>query len=170
MEMMKNPDFNRPNHIGYEVRLAFQAGYEQYSPWSSGSTKEHGFGWFHPFGIAEYWLGTGFDEEKEFEGEDMFGAFMLDQFESKYFSVYKMKDGLMYAWEISFGTVEKAAESEKKAHYTFVVGGTGKFKGANGILSGTRASTGNEKPVNGGNLPRALVTTESGLLRIPIEE
>lgn len=157
-------------HIGYEVRTTFQAGYEQYVSWTSGKTKEHGFGWFHPFGKAEYFIGTGFDEEATFRDSALLGPFMLSMFDSKDFCIFKLNDGLLFALELGFGTLESLAEGERTAWYTVVVGGTGRFKGAMAVLQGEKKTVGHRETAGCEMLPRINIMETSGILKIPAKE
>lgn len=157
-------------HVGYEVRTTFQAGYEQYASWTSGETKEHAFGWFHPFGKAEYYIGTGFDEEAAFRDSELLGPFMMSMFDSREFCIFKLNDGLLFAWELGFGSLESLAEGERTAWYTVVVGGTGRFKGATAVLQGEKKTVGHREAAGYGILPRVNITETSGILKIPDEE
>ena len=174
----------------YHVRMNYHAGYDQYREWpGEGRTIHSGIGWFHPFGPSDYYgiadIGKGACEEaKEFPLEKFFTDDWMREFETDLFCIYRMKDGDIYAWDGMFAV--RGLDPEKcivyNSEYTrqdvlvnVVVGGTGKFKGARGILIGTTEGGGDTKVVgempDGSplELPATIMKDLDGWIRLPDE-
>ena len=174
----------------YHVRMNYHAGYDQYRVWpGEGRTIHSGIGWFHPFGPSDYYgiadIGQGACEEaKEFPLEKFFTEDWMEQFETDLFCIYRMEGGDIYAWDGMFAVRGKDPEKciVYNSEYTrqdvlvnVVVGGTGKFKGARGILLGTTEGGGDTKVVgempDGSplELPATIMKDLDGWIRLPDE-
>ena len=174
----------------YHVRMNYHAGYDQYRVWpGEGRTIHSGIGWFHPFGPSDYYgiadIGKGACEEaKEFPLEKFFTEDWMREFETDLFCIYRMEGGDIYAWDGMFAVRGKDPEKciVYNSEYTrqdvlvnVVVGGTGKFKGARGILLGTTEGGGDTKVVgempDGSplELPATIMKDLDGWIRLPDE-
>lgn len=180
-ELRDMPDFsNRTRHTSYEIRIAYEAGVFQEKQWSSGETVHHGVGWFHPFGLSEYFCGRGYAEEKDFSVQELFSEFWQETFDTNLFSVFKLDDGYIYAYDgvfcnRGFGDIQpKPGEGDvhrRDMLINVIVGGTGSYEGATGILLGTAEGSGkaeHERP--GGHVPECLLKMMSGFMKIPLKE
>ena len=175
----------------YHVRMNYHAGYDQYRVWpGEGRTIHSGIGWFHPFGPSDYYgiadIGQGACEEaKEFPLEKYFTEDWMEEFETDLFCIYRMEGGDIYAWDGIYAV--RGEDPEKcipyNSEYTrqdvlvnVVVGGTGRFKGARGILVGTTEGGGDTKVVgempDGSplELPATIMKDMDGWIRLPDEE
>ena len=163
----------------FEVRMAFQAGYAQYREWTSGTTFHSGIGYFHPFGQCRYYMGdTDIAEAKNFPLSGYFSEGWEKDFCEMGFAIYRLPDGDIYAYDGIFGALIKGTEGlgldvpsfRNDILINVVVGGTGRYEGAVGILSGTAEGSGDAKEVKPGFfLPEGLLKLLSGYIKIPVK-
>jgi hypothetical protein len=175
----------------FKVTMNFHAGYDQYNEWPNGGKTIHaGIGWLHPFGPSRYYgvadFGDGYCKEAEqFPTEAFFTEDWMKQYETDLFCIYRMEDGDIYAWDGMFAV--RGLDPSKCVLYNstyvrqdvlvnVVVGGTGRYEGARGILVGTTEGAGERKPVaqlpdgNALELPATIIKHLEGYIRIPVKE
>lgn len=162
----------------FEVRMKYQAGYAQTGSWTSGETEHGGVGWFHPFGPSRYVCGNDFAEAKDFPLENYFSPYWQQTYDTSLFCVYQLEDGCIYAWDGILavrgpGQLEIPLNSEGERRDVLVnviVGGTGAYEGAFGLMMGTAEGSGElGKAPDGSMLPEALIKDLSGYIKIPVE-
>ncbi len=175
----------------YQVRMNFHAGYNVYKPWPNGGMTIHaGIGWFHPFGPSEYYgmaniPGNECEESKQFPLEEHFTEFWMKNFETDLFCIYRMPDGDIYAWDGMFAVrgkdpnkciVYNSEYTRQDVLVNVIVGGTGRYKGAVGLLIGT-AEGGGATKVCGKmpdgtdlELPETIMKDLQGYIRLPDPE
>lgn len=163
----------------YEVHMKYQAGYAQTEPWTSGKTQHGGVGWFHPFGPSRYYCGTEFAEAKDFPLENYFSEYWQQVYDTSLFCVYQLEDGNIYAWDGIFavrgprGELEVPLDTEgghRDILVNVIVGGSGAYTGAFGLMMGTAEGAGKEGTAfNGSVLPEALIKDLHGYIKIPVE-
>ena len=164
----------------YQVRMAYEAGFDLLKPWPcEGMTVHAGIGWFHPFGRSEYYAIAGDCPEKEaFPIEKYFTEDWMDVYDTALFCIYRMKDGDIYAYDGIFcqrglgdeGVPNKTLQLRRDILTNVIVGGTGKYEGARGIMLGTAEGSGWSKVCNeeiGQTLPQALLKCLEGYIKIP---
>ena len=163
----------------FKVRMAFQAGYAQHKPWTSGTTQHRGIGYFHPFGQCEYYMGIDFAEEKDYVFSDYFTQKFEDTIcEGMGFAVYCLPDGNIYCLDSVFGTLfggtwddTSVASFRNDVLLNVVVGGTGRYEGAGGLLMGTAEGSGDAKNVMEDYcVPEGLLKLLEGYIKIPVKE
>jgi hypothetical protein len=166
-----------------EVRMTYEAGAAQYVEWPSGTTIHSGIGWFHPFGKSNYFAGIGYSEAEKFNAEELFSKFWLDEFDTNLFCVYRLPDGDIYAYDGIFAVRDEGDISMAYDDYdtvppirrdvlvNVIVGGTGAYEGAVGIMTGTAEGGGESHTVaEDRTLPDSIVKILSGYMRLPIKE
>lgn len=164
----------------YQVRMAYEAGFDLLKPWPcDGLTVHAGIGWFHPFGRSEYYAIAGDCPEKEaFPIEKYFTEDWMDVYDTALFCIYRMKDGDIYAYDGIFcqrglgdeGVPNKTLQLRRDILTNVIVGGTGKYEGARGLMLGTAEGSGWSKVCNeeiGQTLPQALLKCLDGYIKIP---
>ena len=178
----------KENGAVYAVRMNYHAGYNVYKTWPNGGQTIHaGIGWFHPFGPSEYYgmanvPGNFCEESKEYPLEKFFTEDWMKNFETDLFCIYRMEDGDIYAWDGIFAVrgvdPGKCIGFNSSLHrqdvlINVIVGGTGRFEGARGLMIGT-AEGGGEGKVCGKwpdgsdlELPETIMKDLSGYIRIP---
>ncbi len=168
-------------YVCYDVRMSYQAGYAQFKDWTSGKTVHAGVGWFHPFGPSHYFCGReGFEEAKNYPLENYFSDWWMETFDTRAFCVYRLADGDIYAWDGIFAVRDSSGDIEIPHNSSFlrrdvltniIVGGTGAYEGAIGIMTGTAEGGGEVKTLdNGLTLPEGLLKVLSGYIKIPIKK
>ena len=164
----------------YNVRMAYEAGYDLLKQWPcDGLTVHAGIGWFHPFGRSEYYAIAGdCPEKKAFPIEEYFTEKWMDIFDTGLFCIYRLQDGDIYAYDGIFqqrgagdeGVPSKTVELRRDILTNVIVGGTGRYKGATGLMIGTAEGSGQSKLVNEEiqqTLPQALLKCLEGYIKIP---
>lgn len=159
--------------------MKYQAGYAQTEEWTSGKTQHGGVGWFHPFGPSRYYCGTEFDEAKNFPPERYFSEYWQKVYNTSLFCVYHLEDGDLYAWDGIFAVRGKTGDMEvpldtegehRDILVNVIVGGSGAYTGAYGLMMGTAEGAGKAgKASNGSILPEALIKDLRGYIKIPVE-
>ena len=174
--------------IVYKVRMNYHAGHDQYREWPNGGRTIHaGVGWFHPFGPSEYYgmaniPGEICEESLQFPLEDHFSEFWMKEFETDLFCIYRMPDGDIYAWDGMFAVrgldpnkcvVYNSEYTRQDVLVNVIVGGTGRYVGARGLLIGTAEGGGDTKVVgempDGSplELPATIMKDLEGYMRLP---
>ncbi len=172
----------------YQVRMNFHAGYDQYREWPNGGKTIHsGIGWFHPFGVSNYYgiqdCGEGYNvEAADYPLDKFFTEDWQKEFETDLFCIYRMEDGDIYAWDGMFAirgidphecVIYNSVYTRQDVCVNVVVGGTGRYEGARGLLIGTTEGGGETKGVTmmpDGNpleLPATIIKHLEGYVRIP---
>lgn len=167
----------------YNVRMAYEAGFDLLKPWPcDGMTVHSGVGWFHPFGRSEYYAIVGdCPERKDYPIEKYFTEDWMDVYDTALFCIYRMKDGDIYAYDGIFvqrgagdeGVPNKTLQLRRDILVNVIVGGTGKYKGARGLMIGTAEGSGWSKVCNeetGQTLPQALLKCLEGYIRVPTDD
>ena len=167
-------------YMTYNVRMAYEAGYDLLKKWPcDGLTVHSGIGWFHPFGRSEYFAIAGDCPEKAaYPLEKFFTEDWMDVFDTGLFCIYRLKDGDIYAYDGIFcqrgvgdeAVPDRSLNFRRDILTNVIVGGTGKYEGARGLMIGTAEGSGDFKVVNeeiGQTLPKALLKCLEGYIKIP---
>ncbi len=163
----------------FQVRMAFQAGYAQYQEHTSGTTYHSGIGYFHPFGQCRYYMGDNFAEEKDFPIPALFTDKFVGDFCEMGFAIYSMADGDIYCYDGIFGALTAGTEGigldvpscRNDVLLNVVVGGTGRYEGARGLLMGTAEGSGETQQLKPDFfLPEGLLKLMEGYIKIPVKE
>lgn len=171
----------------FSVRMNYHAGYGVYKEWPNGGITIHsGIGWFHPFGPSEYYgmacpPDNMCEEAKAFPLEKHFTDFWMENFQTDLFCIYRLPDGDIYAWDGIFAVrgkdpnkciVYNSEHTRQDILVNVIVGGTGRYEGATGVMVGT-AEGGGEAKICGtmadGNplvLPETIMKDLEGCMRI----
>lgn len=189
--MSAKSDFNNNEpfkpYVSYNVRMAYQAGYAQHKLWPcNGMTVHSGVGWFHPFGQSEYFAISGDCPEKEaFPIDQYFTEDWMDIYDTSLFCIYRMKDGDIYAYDGIFCVRDEGGDQEIPYASSFlrrdiltnvIVGGTGKYEGARGLMLGTAEGSGEVRVVESDKipadykLPEGLLKCLEGYIKIPAQD
>ena len=172
----------------YHVRMNYHAGYGVYKEWPNGGRTIHsGIGWFHPFGPSEYYgvaniPGETCEESKQFPLQTYFTEDWMKNFETDLFCIYRLADGDIYVWDGMFAVrgldahkciVYNSEYTRQDVIVNVVVGGTGRYEGARGLLIGTTEGGGATKVVgkmpDGSDLelPETIMKDLDGWIRLP---
>lgn len=168
--------------MSYHVRMAYQAGHAQWRDWPcEGKTVHAGIGWFHPFGKSEYVAIAGDCEEKKaFPIEKYFTDDWMEVYDTALFCIYRLADGDIYAYDGIFCV--RGGDGDQEIPYgsdyirrdvltNVIVGGTGRYEGARGIMIGTAEGSGSVANVGDDlTLPEGLLKCLDGYIKIPIKE
>lgn len=161
------------------VKMYMQAGHEQWEAWETGKFTVHaGEGYIDPFGVGTYTMGIGYPEQTE---EFQAGVWMTDWWKSAFcggsFCMYQMQDGDIYCLDGVYGNITPnymTAEDGQEYNYgredsliNFIVGGTGAYEGATGIMIGHTPSCGSQANPGPMVLPQALFKFMEGYIKIP---
>jgi|WetSurMetagenome_2_1015567.scaffolds.fasta_scaffold231596_2 hypothetical protein len=167
---------DKTNYKIIPITMEMEAGAAQYKQWPGGQKTVHaGIGWIEPFGRSEYVAGRGYPEQTEFPKPGYFN----EEFKSLYddspdlFCIYMLKDGNIYAYDGVIGTLEPDSGDDGKLDYliNIIVGGTGAYEGATGMLLGKTPGRGKSTEVGDGvKLPVSILKLMSGYIRIPIKK
>ena len=172
----------------FQVRMNYHAGYNVYKEWPNGGMTIHsGIGWFHPFGPSEYFGMASIpdnwcEEAKQFPLEDYFTEDWKKQYETDLFCIYRLPDGDIYAWDGIFAC--RGVDAHKCIGFNseltrqdvlinVIVGGTGRYEGARGLMIGTAEGAGEGKVCGKWpdgkdlELPETIMKDLSGYIRIP---
>lgn len=152
------------------VRVEFEAGAGFFEAWSSGTTFHAGIGYIKPFGAARYSCGTGYAEAREHPSPpgiaQWFAANAIDQ--NPLFCVYRLKDGDLYAYDYLIGHVQLDPPNDVRNDevVNLVIGGSGRFRGASGVWTGTTDGRGTLVEVRSGyRLPATILKLMDGYVR-----
>ena len=186
-EEKKEPELTAKEHGEvFHARMNYHAGYGVYKTWPNGGLTIHsGIGWFHPFGPSEYYgmacpPDNMCEEAKQFPLDKFFTDDWMDVYDTALFCIYRLKDGDIYAYDGIFcqrgagdeGVPEKTVELRRDILTNVIVGGTGRYKGARGLMIGTAEGSGESHVVDtesGQTLPQALLKCLEGYIKIPTD-
>ncbi len=170
------------------VRMHYHAGYDVYNEWPNGGMTIHsGIGWFHPYGPSQYWgmaniPGNECEEAKQFPLEKFFTDDWMENFETDLFCVYRLPDGDIYAWDGIFAVrgidphkclVYNSEYVRQDVLVNVIVGGTGRYEGARGLMMGTVEGAGDTKIVGSMpdgsplELPKTIMKSLDGWIHFP---
>lgn len=161
------------------ISMYMQAGHEQWEAWPEGTMTVHaGEGYIDPFGVGTYTMGAGYPEQTaEFTTDVWLSDWWKSAFCGGSFCMYQMADGDIYCLDGVYGKIEvNALDSEKSPDYNYgredaliniIVGGTGAYEGATGIILGHTPSTGSQEMAGVMVLPQALFKFMQGYIKIP---
>ena len=169
------------------ITMTMQAGYQEYQAHDSGFMTIHaGIGYIDPLGEGCYYAGIGYDEAAGCE-EDIYVSDWMDaNFGCGLFCVYKLPGGDIYTWDGIYGAnakdmanymsgeggftpeeVNGTVPTRTDALINIIVGGTGEYQGATGILIGSTSGGGVYGTTDGMTLPQTLFKLMKGYIRIP---
>lgn len=156
------------------ISMEMEAGAAQYKQWPGGQKTIHaGIGWIHPFGRGEYVAGKGYPEEEKYPRPGYFNEEFMKTYEADLFCIYMLKDGNIYAYDGVVGNLEPESGDDGKMDYLInvVVGGTGAYEGATGMLLGRTPGKGKSTQVDEGiSLPVSILKLMDGYIRIPVKK
>jgi hypothetical protein len=163
--------------------MSYEAGADQYKNWTSGETIHSGIGWFHPFGKSHYFAGNDFAEEKGFSPNELFSKFWLDKFGTELFCIYRLADGDIYAYDgmlavrdetditMNYEDYDPIPSIRRDVLVNVIIGGTGAYEGAVGLMIGTAEGGGESHVVaEGHTLPDSIMKLLTGYIKLPIKE
>jgi hypothetical protein len=155
------------------IRMEMEAGADKYKAWPGGGNTMHtGIGWLHPFGRGEYYAGMGYPEAETFPAPSYFNEEWMDTYSTRLFCIYRLADGDIYAYDGVTGNLEPEVSDgdDGKVDYLInvIVGGTGAYEGATGMLLGRTPGRGASTDVSGGvSLPVSILKLMEGYIKIP---
>ncbi len=187
-EEAKEPELTAKEHGEvFHARMNYHAGYGVYKVWPNGGLTIHsGIGWFHPFGPSEYYgmacpPDNMCEEAKNFPLDKFFTDDWMENFETDLFCIYRLPDGDIYAWDgmLAVRGLDPSKCVVYNSEYTrqdvlvnVIVGGTGRYEGARGLMIGTAEGGGDTKVVgkmpDGSDLelPETIMKDLDGYIRI----
>jgi len=168
-------DRDKGRYKAYDITMQMQAGYNEYSHYPGAEkTKHAGIGYLHPFGKCDYWAGFGFPEQKKHPKPDYFNETWESIYKTKYFCIYRLADGDIYAYDGIAANYEpyKGESKEKRDHLiNVIVGGSGAYKGCNGMMLGMAPGRGDARELEEDvKLPQSILKLMSGYINIPVRK
>jgi hypothetical protein len=165
--------------------MQMEAGVDEYYAHPNGGFTIHsGVGWMMPLGRASYVAGRGYEESA-----DMMPSYMWSDsetlnpswgalFDTTLFCIYSLPDGDIYAWDGIMSAVQPVESDDGKIDYLLnvIVGGTGRYENAHGILLGRTPGRGAEVAPADSNtpfpltLPTSILKIMEGFINIEVEE
>jgi len=133
-------------------------------------TIHSGIGWLAPFGRASYVAGVGYEEADAYRPDYMTDESWSAMFSTGLFCIYSLEDGDIYAFDGVMGNIEPTvAEDDGKIDYLMnvIVGGTGRYRNANGILLGRTPGRGDAPD---SSLPLVLMKIMEGYINLQVKE
>jgi hypothetical protein len=156
------------------IKMEMEAGAAQYKAWPGGKKTIHaGIGWIHPFGRGEYVAGVGYPEAEKYPKPSYFNEEWMKTYGTDLFCIYMLKDGNIYAYDGVVGNLEPADNDDGKMDYLInvIVGGTGAYEGATGMLVGRTPGKGKSTQVEEGvSLPVSILKLMEGYIKIPVKK
>lgn len=156
------------------ITMEMEAGAAQYKEWPGGKKTIHaGIGWIHPFGRSEYSAGIGYPEAERYPNPSYFNDEWMKTYETDLFCIYKLKDGDIYVYDGVVGNIEPKENDDGKVDYLInvIVGGTGAYEGATGMLLGRTPGRGKSTDVNDDlSLPVSILKLMQGYIKIPVKK
>ncbi len=178
----------------FPIDMTMKAGSHEWNNWTSGFWTIHsGIGLMEPFGQGSYHAGMGYTEAADIPATNFFNENWQNEFGTDLFCIYHCGDlGDIYVYD---GLWTKMLQEEKDtggkvgtlaqrqdALINVIVGGTGAFEGATGILVGKTMGAGEyqqcgfmpEEIVKVADtvpytLPETLLKIMSGYIRVPAD-
>jgi len=155
------------------ITMEMEAGAAQYEAWPGGGKTIHsGIGWLHPFGRGEYVAGMDYPEAKTYPAPSYFNEEWMSTFKTQLFCIYRLQDGNIYAYDGLVGNLSPELEDgdDGKIDYVInvIVGGTGAYEGATGMLVGRTPGRGANTDISEGvSLPVSILKLMEGYIKIP---
>jgi hypothetical protein len=155
------------------IKMEMEAGADKYEPWPGGGNTIHtGIGWLHPFGRGEYYAGMGYPEAEAFPPPSYFNEEWMNTYATRLFCIYRLADGDIYAYDGVTANLEPTLSDgdDGKMDYLInvIVGGTGAYEGATGMLLGRTPGRGASTDVSEGvSLPVSILKLMEGYIKIP---
>jgi hypothetical protein len=161
-----------------QTKVQLQAGSSIFKVWpGGGKTWHYGEGFIEPLGMAQYWCGKEFPEQKSIPQPDYLKAlkkaFSGDMNDGEMlFCVYRLEDGDLYAYDSPIGTLHSyEGENNPRMEQTMniVVGGTSAYKGTTGVWLGVVEGRGKSvfPAGTGAQVPEVLLKLMDGYVRVP---
>jgi hypothetical protein len=156
-----------------EISMEMEAGASFFKAWPSGGKTIHaGVGWLHPFGRGEYVAGMGYPEAEAYPPPSYFNEEWNSTYKTDLFCIYRLEDGDIYAYDGIAGALVPELEdgSDGRIDYLInvIVGDTGAYEGATGVLLGRTPGRGANQEVEGGPaLPASILKLMEGYIKIP---
>lgn len=155
------------------ITMEMEAGAALYKEWPGGGKTIHaGIGWIRPLGRSEYVAGLDFPETKKFPAPSYFNDEFMATYGAKLFCIYRLADGEIYAYDGIVGNLEpenkKLDDGKEDYLINVIVGGTGAYEGATGMLLGRTPGRGHSTEVaKDVKLPVSILKLMSGYIRLP---
>lgn len=155
------------------ITMEMEAGAAQYEEWPGGGKTIHaGIGWLLPFGRSEYVAGMGYPEAEEYPMPSYMNDEWMSTYNTRLFCIYHLADGDIYAYDGITGNYKPELENgdDGKMDYLInvIVGGTGAYEGATGMLLGRTPGRGASTQVSEGvSLPVSILKIMEGYIKIP---
>lgn len=158
------------------INMEMEAGAAQYNEWTSGTTTDSGIGWVEPFGRADFWAVTGSTEATSYTpaymNSDFVKTYNTGDSTASAFCIYKVRNsdntadtGYIYAYEGVVGNLAQFGRNDGGMDYVvdWIVGGTGAFEGATGVMLGDTIGRGYDAATG---LPVSLLKCMSGYVLV----
>jgi hypothetical protein len=156
------------------ITMEMEAGAAQYKEWPGGGKTIHaGIGWIQPFGRSEYVAGMGYPESKTVPKPSYLNDEWMKVYSTDLFCIYRLMDGDIYAYDGVVGNLEPAENDDGKMDYLInvIVGGTGAYEGATGMLVGRTPGRGKSTEAGQGlKLPVSILKLMNGYIKIPVKK
>lgn len=155
------------------ITMEMEAGAAQYTEWPGGEKTIHaGIGWILPFGRSEYVAGMGYPEAEKYPMPSYFNDEWMSTYKTRLFCIYHLADGDIYAYDGITGNYIPKLENEDDGRMDYlinvIVGGTGAYEGATGMLLGRTPGRGASTDVaDGVSLPVSILKLMEGYIKIP---
>ncbi len=155
------------------ITMEMEAGAAQYEEWPGGEKTIHsGIGWILPFGRSEYVAGMGYPEAEAYPMPSYMNDEWMSTYNTRLFCIYRLADGDIYAYDGITGNYMPELENgdDGKMDYLInvIVGGTGAYEGATGMLLGRTPGRGASTDVSEGvSLPVSILKLMEGYIKIP---
>lgn len=170
----QHPGHQKPAEVTYQtvpLTMQMEAGVPFHLADHPGGKKtiHSGIGWMMPFGRASYVGGIGYPEAGQYKPDYMDDDSWSAMFKTGLFCIYHLEDGDIYAFDGLMGNIESHSGDDGKLDYILnvIVGGTGRYKNANGILLGR---TPGRFDVVAGGLPKILIKVMEGYINIAVDQ
>ena len=161
-----------------QTKVQLQAGSSVFKVWpGGGKTWHYGEGFIEPLGLAQYWCGQEFLEQKIIPQPEylksLSKAFVGGMNNGEMlFCIYRLKEGDLYVYDSPVGMLHSYdGESNPRMEQTMniVVDGTGAYKGATGVWLGVVEGRGKSifPTGTGAQVPEVLLKIMDGYIRVP---
>jgi hypothetical protein len=166
---------DKTKYKAYQITMQMQAGCNEFNCYPGAEkTKHAGIGYLQPFGKCDYWAGFGFPEQEKHPRPDYFNETWNAQYRTKYFCVYRLADGDIYAYDgivANYEPYQGDAKEKRDELINVIVGGSGAFKGCNGMILGVALGRGDAKEIEEDViLPQSILKLMSGYINIPVRK